>query len=329
MIVDERVDDLQENRGIEPLPNLEFKFVTANSLLSLEKTSEALWEGSLFGNENHIAELSEVRNSFFSAVSEEKELIRSEFRRVQANMRRGLTQTKSEVSSKYEKLSKWKPFSLDATNWFDAKWMFGLEEFSVVIANPPYLGEKGHKEIFGELKEGSLGTFYAKNMDLFYFFFHQAINLVSEKGIVAFITTNYFPTATGAETLRNDLKNRTTPVEFINFNELKIFDAAPGQHNMVTILEKGKSSRTCRTIITSSKGSASSQVLAQILEGSKHVANLSVLPEQVFEGPKNYIRFPAVGGSGILTLDKSMNPVDVHYSSSTSTGRPLRLNAES
>lgn len=138
LIVDEVVDDMKENRGIEPLPNLEFKFVTANSLFPLDNLFEDSDQGELFGNAEHIDELANIRDSFFGAVNNEKSSIRSDFTRVQANMCREITRTKSEVSSKYEKLARWKPFSLEATDWFDPKWMFGLSEFSVVIANPPY-----------------------------------------------------------------------------------------------------------------------------------------------------------------------------------------------
>jgi adenine-specific DNA-methyltransferase len=300
LIVDERVDDFQENRGIEPLPNLEFKFVTANSLLSLEKTSEKVYEGSLFENGDHVEELADIRNSFFSAVSDEKELIRSEFKRVQANMRRGLSQTKSEVSSKYEKLSSWKPFSLDATNWFDARWMFGLDEFSVVLANPPYLGEKGHKEVFGALKEGALGNFYSKNMDLFYFFFHQAINLTAHGGHIAFITTNYYPTATFAHVLRSDMRDRTSPKELINFNELRIFEAAPGQHNLITILEKSDCETNCRIVVADKKGIASQNVLRQVLEGDAEVSSLTVTNGSIFDGEEAYIRFSTSDGDSVL-----------------------------
>jgi adenine-specific DNA-methyltransferase len=300
LIVDENVDDMKENRGIEPLPNLEFKFVTANSLLSLERISELSKQDSLFGNNDHIEELAGIRNTYFGAVSEEKELIRSEFRRVQSNMRRGLTQTKSEVSSKYEKLAKWQPFSLEPTNWFDSKWMFGLDEFSVVLANPPYLGEKGHKEIFAILKEGSIGKFYSKNMDLFYFFFHQAINLVAPNGHIAFITTNYYPTATFARVLRTDMKNRTSAVELINFNELRIFEAAPGQHNLITILEKSDDDLDCRVVVAEKKGVASQATLRQVLEGYENVSFASTVKGSIFEGEEAYIRFSVPEGASIL-----------------------------
>ena len=300
LIVDEVVDDMKENRGIEPLPNLEFKFVTANSLLSLENLLDDSNQGELFGNVEQIEELASIRDSFFGAVNDEKSSIRSDFIRVQANMRRGITRTKNVVSSKYEKLARWKPFSLEPTDWFDPKWMFGLTEFSVVIANPPYLGEKGHKDLFGGLKSGSLGKFYTKNMDLFYFFFHQAINLVAECGHIAFITTNYYPTATGGERLRKDFRERTSPIEFVNFNELKIFDAAPGQHNMISILEKGRSEVECKIVIANLKGAVSLEVLSQVLANLSSFTSTSVTKSKIFEGAQCYIRFPATGGLALL-----------------------------
>ena len=38
LIVDEKIDDDKPNRGVVPLPNLEFKFVAANSLIGLPKS---------------------------------------------------------------------------------------------------------------------------------------------------------------------------------------------------------------------------------------------------------------------------------------------------
>lgn len=300
LIVDEIVDDMKENRGIEPLPNLEFKFATANSLLSLSNLVENSDQGELFGNVEHVEELANIRDSFFGATNDEKSLIRSDFKRVQASMRRSISRTKTEVSSKYEKLARWQPFGLETTDWFDPKWMFGLSQFSLVIANPPYLGEKGHKDLFGQLKSGSLGRFYSKNMDLFYFFFHQAINLVSKHGHIAFITTNYYPTATFAKVLRNDMKSRTSAIELINFNELKIFEAAPGQHNLITILEKTNSNSECRVVIAETKGIASQSLLRQVLEGYEKVSSMSIVNESVFRGEEAYIRFSVSEGEEIL-----------------------------
>ena len=37
LIVDQQIDDSRKNHGVRPLPNLETKFVAANTLLSVEK----------------------------------------------------------------------------------------------------------------------------------------------------------------------------------------------------------------------------------------------------------------------------------------------------
>ncbi|WP_162231437.1 Eco57I restriction-modification methylase domain-containing protein [Secundilactobacillus similis] len=50
---------------------------------------------------------------------------------------------------------------------------------------------------------------------------HLAIDLLKDQGILGFITTNYWVTATYADKLREDLRERTNLLSFYNFNELK------------------------------------------------------------------------------------------------------------
>ena len=174
LIVDAKVDDTLDNRGIEPLPNLEFKFVTANSLLSLSASAAEETQGQLFENTTLLTELQLIREEYFASDPDDKEIIKRDFDRVQANMRRGIALSHTDSSLKYERLSTWQPFDHSSTDWFNSDWMFGVSEFDLILANPPYLGEKGHKELFQTIKSSSLGVFYSKNMDLFYFFFHLA-----------------------------------------------------------------------------------------------------------------------------------------------------------
>jgi adenine-specific DNA-methyltransferase len=79
-------------------------------------------------------------------------------------------------------------------------------------------------------------------MDLFYFFFHLWINLWKEKTQICLISTNYYITADWAFKLRKDIKNRTIIKKLINLNELKIFESAKWQHNIITLLEKWQNS---------------------------------------------------------------------------------------
>jgi adenine-specific DNA-methyltransferase len=164
--------------------------------------------------------------------------------------------------------------------------------FDVVIANPPYVGEKGHKEMFREIKKGGLGNFYLGKMDLFYFFFHLALNLGKQKSDIAFITTDYYPTAMGAKKLRQDFKERTVIKNLMNFNELKIFESALGQHNMITILQKNQAEAAiAQTCITQTQGFATPEVLQSILNGrdtETHYYRIS--QKDLYDGDEYYIR---------------------------------------
>lgn len=275
LIIEEEVDDNKPNRGVHALPNLDFKFVTANSLVGLPETKSGkkpLPKGAMnfFEDASHIEQLKSIRNQYFSASPDERGRLQVEFKNLQMDMLRSRIATSGATSDLYNTLSDWDPFSHKATEWFDSDWMFGLDGFDIVIANPPYVGEKGHKAIFDNLKTTSLGQrFYKGKMDLFYFFFHLGLDILHENGVLTFISTNYYLTATNADKLRADYKARTTPLRFINFHELKIFESAIGQHNLITQLQKGKHDVDCQTIITRKKGypGDSSSAIPQILSG--------------------------------------------------------------
>jgi adenine-specific DNA-methyltransferase len=197
--------------------------------------------------------------------------------------------------------------------------------FDVVIANPPYVGEKGNKEIFRPIANSEFGRkFYHGKIDLFYFFFHKSIDISRERASVSFITTNYYPTAYGARNLRMDLKNRTTIREIVNFNELRIFETALGQHNMITIFTKDliKDYRTKVTSVNSS-GTATNETLVKILNKKDNGFTFSLLSkDSLFEGDENYIRVN-LGSSNNSILEtiilKLMNK-------STRLGEHFRIN---
>ncbi|QXM06218.1 Eco57I restriction-modification methylase domain-containing protein [Crassaminicella indica] len=120
--------------------------------------------------------------------------------------------------------------------------LFGKEkEFDIVIGNPPYLGEKGNKDLFDGIKNTPFGKkYYEGKMDYFYFFIYKALEILKEKGILAYITTNYFVTADGAVKLRDFFKNHCSFIDIINFNDYEIFKAAKGQHNIIFFIANDK-----------------------------------------------------------------------------------------
>jgi len=113
-------------------------------------------------------------------------------------------------------------------------------DFDYVCANPPYIGEKGHKELFRATIEQYpyWKQYYLGKMDYLYWFIILGLSKLREGGKLGFITTSYWPTADGAAKLRKYILDNALIREIVNFGETKIFEGAPGQHNMIFVLER-------------------------------------------------------------------------------------------
>lgn len=278
LIVDE--DDFS---NIRPLPNLDYKIVCGNSLIGINV--------DLFNNDDLIL-LSKYEKEFFNETNPINKL--------------GLKKLINDLINRIT----------DGKSVFDFKIYFqevflNKGGFDVVIGNPPYIGEKGHKEIFEKVKNGTLCDFYVGKMDYFYFFFHLALNIVRDNGIIAFITTNYYITALGGKKLREDLYNRATIKKLINFNELKIFESATGQHNMITILQKGYDETSlAQTCITQRQGLATAEVLQQILNSNdSETQYYKVAQKDLYDGDECYIRLAGVADASDNPIQKILNKI--------------------
>ena len=113
-------------------------------------------------------------------------------------------------------------------------------DFDYVCANPPYIGEKGHKELFRATIEQYhyWKEHYLGKMDYLYWFIILGLSKLKEGGKLGFITTSYWPTADGAAKLRKYILDNALVREMVDFGETRIFEGAPGQHNMIFVLER-------------------------------------------------------------------------------------------
>ncbi len=303
LIVDE--NDMQ---NIKPLPNLDNKIMCGNSLieefegvklfneeLSNEKSEK---QKTLFqkGSQYTLENLQRLQKEYFNEENgNKKKQLMADIQNLEWQFIEGTLkeQNNEDALKKLEqyKRSKSKPFFIWKLYFSD---VFQRENpgFDVVIGNPPYVGEKGHKELFEEIKNGSLGKFHQRKVDLFYFFFHLGLNLLRNKSSLAMITTNYYITSYGGTRLRNDFKERAVLRELINFNELKIFDSALGQHNLITILVKDNiPDYPCRCIFV--KSSLKKHETKDILNLHKKIKEISLeyIPQkELYETDKDYLR---------------------------------------
>lgn len=292
------VDDEGE---VDPLPNLDFKFICADSLMPLEQTV------GLLDNPRLHEQMAEIRSKYFNARKPES---KDEWKKKYYK----LTNTTTMFSSGRElQLASFDPFkNRHPAKFFDPDYMFGVNKFNIVIGNPPYVGEKGHKDMFDKYKVSSFGRKYYKGkMDLFYFFFHLALNNLADQGTGAFITTNYYPTADGAVILRKDLFERSNITKLVNFNEYHIFESALGQHNLITIFQKAirpKDDFETDQAFVTTKGGPDNVTLERILKFQEDGTIYRKLKKnELYDGDNHYIRFESADNDIQSILDKIAN----------------------
>jgi len=335
------------------LPNLDYKIVVGNSLVSklgdeiinidwtLNETSHGLFGADLAKQKGDLLKMiSKEQKEFFNPDSDKKKLA-TNIRKLKIDLL--ITQLELMISTKgIEKqptgsgatVSKQTEIYLQTIGWKNSikdlqklrnkpelplhffDWKLDFPEvmndiislkkdigFDIVIANPPYVGVKGNHKIFDEIKHSYLSKFLKGRSELFYFFIHQAINLGKLNCINTFITTNYYITASDANVLRKALREETTILKLLNFNEMKLFPSAQGQHNMITIFKKGlNKDAIVKSFITKYKGFPKEQVLPGIFEFvDTNTDYFTTIQAEIFEGHNHYIRIGGTsGGSSSL-----------------------------
>ncbi|MFW9904015.1 MAG: Eco57I restriction-modification methylase domain-containing protein, partial [Candidatus Thorarchaeota archaeon] len=121
--------------------------------------------------------------------------------------------------------------------------------FNIILANPPYLGESGSKELF-RIYAKALPNYYEGKIDLWYLFFQRSLDLMLPNAFSSFITSNYWITASGAQKLRFRICSDTFIVQYINFGENKVFNTAQGVHiNLITFKKSRKANNNISCIL--------------------------------------------------------------------------------
>ena len=193
LIVDENIDDDKENRGILALPNLEFKFIAADSVLDLKSNLEH--DVILMP---YIADLKKTMNNYFTSMGKEKELFKQEFIQKQREISTTLSES-GKLHPDIAYLLNWNPFQNESVDWFNPEWMFGLSEsFDIIIGNPPYVCNKSTDK----RKVPRYIEKYGISDDLYNYFFLRALELLKPEGIISFITSNTYLTIHSKQNLR-------------------------------------------------------------------------------------------------------------------------------
>lgn len=204
------VVDEEDIENIKALPNLDYKIVCGNSLLGVER--------NLF-NEALFKQLEELKPQFFN------ETRKSEKRRL-----------KKQIDSTIKELTKDETFDFEI---YFSEVFHEKGGFDVIIANPPYVGQKGNKEIFDTLKKtNKWKSFYERKQDLYYYFIAKGIDLNNQQGVFSYIIPPYFTTAEAGKNLRQYIVKNSNIYKILNLNgKIKVFDNA-NVDNLILFLDK-------------------------------------------------------------------------------------------
>lgn len=215
LVVEQKVNAEKDNFGIRPLPNLETKFVAANTLIGIKKDGGLFETDEVKKLEN---ELKIVRHKIFSLKSKERKIA---WREKDKELREKLSTVLKNQGlplDAAEKLAEWDPYDQNASSpFFDSEWMFGIKEgFSVVIGNPPY--KQVPKGLFSENQfPYSEGKDKGKQ-NLYKVFVEASKNLSTlEKGIACMIVQSSLLCDLSSTHTRELLLKKTTIEEILEF----------------------------------------------------------------------------------------------------------------
>jgi hypothetical protein len=224
LVIDQKVNKTKENFGVRSLPNLETKFVAANTLIGLDKPQQTLLRNpDIEVKEN---ELKELRHKYFTAnTRKEKIALQKQDKKLRLEIAKMLESDGWETKVA-KQIVAFDPYDQNqSASWFDPEWMFGLiEGFNIVIGNPPYVQIK---QIPDEDKPYYVRRFRfaTGRFNLFYFFLEMTEKLSSKNGISSYIIPDRLLLNTQCVELRNWLLNQQTILEIDSFDE-SVFDSA-------------------------------------------------------------------------------------------------------
>lgn len=270
LICDCEKDPSKPNFGIPTLPNLETKFVAANSLIGMKMPTEL----SLFSSdiENTKAALKEVRHKHFLAkTAKTKAELRAQDQKLRDTLATLLAEHESfaENPDDAKLLAAWNPYDQNAVSkFFDPGWMFSLNDnpFDIVIGNPPYIQLQNNGGELASLYADCDYKTYARTGDIYCLFYERGWQLLKDGGHLCYITSNKWMRAGYGEKTRDFLSHNTDPQLLIDFAGVKIFESATVDTNIL-MFSKSKSQHKTLCTVTNKQNKGS-------------VRNLSVFVQQ-------------------------------------------------
>ena len=222
LAIEQTPEQNAENFGIKPLPNLETRFIAANTLIGLKA------QGTLTSNTAQDLEqtLRDNREQHFHATTRQrKRACKQKDEELRAELATELKHFGMPADDA-ERIAHWDPYDQNATaDWFDSEWMFGITEgFDVVIGNPPYIQLQKEGGRLGKIYQNVGFETFTRTGDIYCLFYEKANQLLKNNGHVCLITSNKWMRAGYGKKLRDYFITHTQPVQLLDMGP-DVFDA--------------------------------------------------------------------------------------------------------
>lgn len=221
LIIEQKSDPQAKNLGIKSLPNLETKFVAADTLLPLAE-KQPIKPPEVYKMED---KRKDIRHKHFLARTwGQKKELREQDKRLLKKIASSLRESGFGQDAA-QTLSSWDPYDQNqAAGFFDPEWMFGIQDgFDIVIGNPPYVRHEAIKDLKPRFK--NTYDCYTGTADLYVYFFERGIMMLRPGGVLAYICSNkYFRSGYG-EKLRAYITEKTSVRLMIDFGDAPVFTA--------------------------------------------------------------------------------------------------------
>ena len=222
LAIEQEPEQNAANFGIKPLPNLETRFIAANTLIGLKA------QGTLTSNTAQDLEqaLRDNREQHFHATTRQrKRACKQKDEELRAELATELKHFGMPADDA-ERIARWDPYDQNATtDWFDSEWMFGITKgFDVVIGNPPYIQLQKEGGRLGNLYQDVGFKTFIRTGDIYCLFYEKANQLLKNNGHVCFITSNKWMRAGYGKKLRDYFETLTQPIQLLDMGP-DVFDA--------------------------------------------------------------------------------------------------------
>lgn len=251
LVVDQKTNNNPiDNFGIRPLPNLEAKFVAANTLIDLERRDADLFDSDAIKQKEK--EMKDAKHRIFGAKTvKTKRKYKDKVAELRNEIAKLLEESGAVGNVEAKQMAQWDMFDQNSSSpFYDSEWMFGISDgFDIVIANPPYgvLFSEKEKQYFSDNYK-----YQDYQPESYLIFIEKGIALTERDGVLSYIIPNTWLLNLTTKKIRKHIFETTSLIGIVHFKDY-VFNAIVDTE-IISLIKQIPVNRMIKLDIKSYKG---------------------------------------------------------------------------